>query len=177
MVNRRELKSIHEEAVLQHFKAHVEAQGRSLNVLDRPDPPEAIVEIDGRNTWIEITDAFLDERHAIGLTSSVCDDVEHRPDSGRLIVAPDESFSSALHVVIEAKYDKASMHKVSAKLGPGILLVGVFTPFTTAAEVAKDEAGAIAKLIFSKQEKIFEKIYVYDGYGQRKFHVLYSQDA
>ena len=177
MVSRRDLKSVHEEAVLQHFKAHLEAQGVILQILDRPEPPEAIVELDGERTWVEITDAFLDKKHAIGLTSGVCDDVKHIPDDGRLVVGPDEMFSTALHSVIEAKYDKKSMRAISADLGPGILLVGVFTPFTTAEEVTGTEATSIAQLVSTKPDKVFRTIYVYDGYGQRQFHVLHRQEA
>ena len=177
MVKRRDLKSRHEEAVLQHFKAHLEGQGVSLAILDRPEPPEAIVEMGGERTWIEITDAFLDMKHAIGITSGACDDVEHIPDDGRLVIAPDETFSIALHSVIEAKYDKDSMRAIAAAEGPGILLVGVFTPFTTAEEVARTEAASIAELISSKPDKIFSKIYAYDSTGERQFHILHRQEA
>ena len=86
MVNRRRLKDIHENAVIRQFKAYLEIDGVRLKVLDRPEPPEAIVDIDGKRTWIEITDAFLDKKHAIGLTSGACDDVEHVSDDGRLLL-------------------------------------------------------------------------------------------
>lgn len=177
MVARRDLKSRHEEAVLQHFKAHLEEQGIYLEILERPEPPEAIVEIGGGRTWIEITDAFLDRKHAIGVTSGACDDVEHIRDDGRLIIEPDETFSRALHSVIGAKYDKASMRAIAEAEGRGILLVGVLTPFTTAEEVAHTEAASIAELVLNKPDKVFSTIYVYDGYGERKFHVLHRHEA
>lgn len=175
MVNRRQLKDIHENAVIRQFKAYLEIDGVRLKVLDRPEPPEAIVDIDGKRTWIEITDAFLDKKHAIGLTSGACDDVEHVSDDGRLIIDPDATFSSVLHSVIEAKYDKASMHSIAKSLGSGILLVGIFTPFTTAEAIANQEAAAIAELASSKPIQVFESIYAYDGTGQRTFHVLYCR--
>jgi hypothetical protein len=177
MVSRRELKSVHEEAVLRQFATHLENEGGCLEVLGRPEPPEAIVKLNGERTWIEITDAFLDQDHAIGLTSGASDDMEHIPDDGRLIVEPDATFSSVLHSVIAAKYDKASMRSVAADLGPGILLVGVFTPFTTAEAVAHDEAAAVASLISNKPVKVFQTIYAYDGTGKRSFHALYRREA
>ena len=119
----------------------------------------------------------MDKTHAIGLTSSVCDDVNRKNDSGRLIVEPDGNFSNVFQSVIEAKYEKNSMHKTAAQLGPGILLVGVFTPFTTAEEVAIAEANSIIDLITSKPTKLFKKIYAYDGYGKRKFHLIYLHKA
>lgn len=174
MVARKDLKSVHEAAVLQHFKEHLGAQGIALDVLATPEPPEAIVEIGGVRTWIEITDAFLDQKHAIALTSGACHDTRHIPDDRRLIVDPDEVFASVLRSVIAAKYDKATMRAFAASEGPGVLLVGVFTPFATAAEVANDEAAAIADLVSGKADQIFDTIYVYDGYGRREFHVLYG---
>lgn len=177
MVNRRDLKKVHEEVVLQHFKAYLEAQGIGLEILDRPEPPEAIVRVGGERMWVEITDAFLDKQHAISLTSGACDDVTHIPDDKRLVFSPDEMFSSVLHAVIEAKYDKDSMRSIAAAEGPGILLVGVFTPFTNAEEVASTEAASIAALVSGKSDKVFCTIYAYDGTGQRQFHVLYREEA
>lgn len=177
MVSRRNLKHIHEAAVLRQFKEYLASNGIQLNVLERPEPPEAIVELNGKRTWIEITDAFLDKRHAISLTSGASDDVENKPDKRRLIVNPDETFSTVFRSVIEAKYDKNSMQSISANHGPGILLVGVFTPFTTASAVAHEESEIIAKMAAKKTVQVFEKIYVYEGTGQRSFHVLFHQDG
>lgn len=173
MVSRRDLKRVHEEAVLRQFKDHLERGGGRLEILERPEPPEAIVELNGIRTWIEITDAFLDRDHAIGLTSGASDDVDHVPDDGRLVLAPDETFSGVLHSVIEVKYDKASMRSIAEGQGPGVLLVGIFTPFTTAEAVAHDEALAVAELASSKPVQVFDTIYAYEGTGQRSFHVLY----
>ena len=177
MVSRRDLKNAHEKAVLQHFKAHLKVQGVTLEILDRPEPPDAIVEMGGKRTWIEITDAILDKKHAISLTTGACDDVEHIRDDRRLMVSPDEMFSCVIHSVIEAKYDKDSMRGIAAAEGSGILLVGVFSPFIKAQEVARTEATSIADLVSTKSEKVFSAIYVYDGYGQRQFHVLHRQEA
>ena len=97
MVSRRDLKSVHEEAVLSQFKAYLESKGCNLEILERPEPPEAIVELNGNRSWIEITDAFLDKDHARGLTSYAADNVTHVPDDGRLIFDPDAIFSKVLH--------------------------------------------------------------------------------
>lgn len=176
MVNRRDLKSTHEEAVLRHFKAHLEDKGVILQVLERPEPPEAIVEIDGKRTWVEITDAFLDDAHAKSVTSAACDNVARMPDGRRLILEPDETFSNVLRTVIEKKYEKASMRAIAASRGQGVLLVGIFTPFTTAALVSQDEAVAVADLVSRKSVKVFKMIYVYDGTGEREFHILHQTE-
>lgn len=177
MVNRRDLKREHEEAVLRKFGSYLDRRGIELRILGRPDPPEAIVEIDGKKTWIEITDAYLDESHAIGLTTGACDDVKHIPDAGRLVIAPDEIFSTVLYSVVKGKYEKPSMQKAVEIYGPGILLVGVFSPFTTAELVAYGEAAVVAEMVSKHPLQVFETIYVYDGAGERKFYVLYHRKA
>ena len=173
MVSRRELKTEHEDVVLRQFKEYISSKVMNLELLERPEPPDAIIELDGQRTWVEITDAFLDKEHAISLTTGACEDVEHLPDDRRLIIDPDASFSRVLHSVIEFKYAKAAMCKVAATEGLGILLVGIFTPFTMAEEVARIEGSAVTEIIASKARKIFESIYVYDGSGRREFHLLY----
>ncbi len=75
MVSRRNLKQEHELAVLNSFARPLKAEGKSLEILEQPDPPEAIVNIDKMKTWIEDADAFLDEEHARSLMNSIADDV------------------------------------------------------------------------------------------------------
>lgn len=101
MVSRRDLKGAHENAILRQFGNYLKDRQLCLTILEKPDPPDAIVMLNGNRIWIEIADAFLDQDHAIGLTSGTSDDVEHMPDDGRLIVEPDATFSSVLHGVIE----------------------------------------------------------------------------
>ncbi|MBD8697040.1 hypothetical protein [Stenotrophomonas sp. CFBP 13718] len=161
--------------MLRQFTTHLESVGISLDILERPEPPEAIVKLNGEVTWIEITDAFLDQDHAISLTSAAADDMAHISDDGRLVCDPDAMFSSVLHSVISAKYEKASMRSIANDLGPGILLVGVFTPFTTAEVVSHEESGAIAELVSSNSIAVFKAIYVYDGTGKRSFHALFPR--
>ncbi len=173
MVSRRDLKEAHEKYVLACFTEYLKQDGKILTIIEQPDPPEAIVEINGTKTWIEITDAFLDQAHARSLTTRAADDVCHIRDDKRLVIEPDVTFQAQLHGVISKKYDKTTMQRISAELGPGILLVGIFTPFNTAKLIVKEEKLNIAKLITKKSIPIFDKIYVYDGNNVRKFHVLF----
>lgn len=175
MLNRRDLKHEHESAVLHAFKAHLQAHGVSLEILGKPEPPDAIVKLNGERTWIEITDAFLDEAYAISLSAGASHQPKYPSGTPRLVYNPDETFSRVFHAVIEAKYDKATMRAIAAHQGPGILLVGIFTPFATARTVAQDEAVRIERLASSKPLQIFESIYAYDGTGQRHFHILYQR--
>lgn len=177
MVSRRDLKSAHEDSVLHGFGVHLGRAGVNFLIVERPDPPDALVELSGERTWIEISDAFLDERHAIGLTTLASDDVEHISDSGRLIVSPDEIFSEVIHSIIATKCDKESMLKCSERHGKGILLVGIFSPFTTAEAVAISESSEVEKIVTSRAVQVFRTIYAYDGVGSRNFYVLYESRA
>ena len=57
MISRRDLKNLHEEAVLHHFKVHLKSQGLNLEILGRPEPPEAMgwtpphLSASGRLNW------------------------------------------------------------------------------------------------------------------------------
>ncbi len=175
MVKRRDLKQAHEDAVLQQFSKYMKNLGNTFDVLDTPDPPEAIIEINAKKTWLEVTDAFLDKDHAIGLTTGVSEDAEHISDSGRLVIEPDKRFSTVLQSVIEAKYDKASMQSIFQEIGAGILLVGIFTPFASAADIVKSEAKRISDLVAQKSVKVFDTIYVYDVTGEIRFRLIYSE--
>lgn len=175
MVKRRDLKEVHEDAVLQDFSEYMGNLCGSFNVLEKPDPPDAIVEINGDRTWLEITDAFLDKKHVISLTTGASEDVRHVSDSRRLVINPNSTFSSVLQTVVEAKYDKESMRSIYQIQGAGILLVGIFTPFASAADIAQSEAKFISDLVAKKSLKIFKAIYVYDGTGQRNFYLIYRE--
>lgn len=175
MVSRRNLKSVHEEAVLRGFGDYLKNKDSILTILAKPEPPEAIVDIDGKINWIEVTDAFLDQDHAIGLTSGAADDVVHISDSKRLIYNPDAIFRASLLTVIEKKYDKSTMQSIALANGPGILLVGIFTPFNSARGIKSEEKSNIEYLVTKKSVKVFDQIYLYDGTGNREFHLVYQK--
>ena len=65
----RDIQATHEESVLNSFKNFLSTQDLELDVVDKPDPPDAIVQLAGMVTWIEITDAFHDANWARSITS------------------------------------------------------------------------------------------------------------
>ena len=166
MVKRREVQNEHEKAGLKRLGLYLDGLGSSFKMLANPDPPDAIVEIDGKKTWVEITDAFFDEDLAISETTYASEDKKHipHPKSGKPIANPKKIFQKVLHEVIEKKYDKKTMKQTYAKYGQGILLVCVHDPFSTSSMIARDEKQNISALVSQKTVKIFNKIYVYDCY-------------
>lgn len=130
-MKRNEIKDVHEVSVVESFKKHSISFNKIITVISKPEPPDAIITINGNTTWIEITDAFFSLELAESITTHVADDKLHKPvpKARRFCIEPDEQFSSILESVIVKKYDKGSIEKVYTQYGSGILLVGVINPF------------------------------------------------
>jgi hypothetical protein len=165
-MKRREVKIHHENSVLCSFTTHISNQGHKIEICDQPDPPDAEIFLDGEKTWIEITDAFFSMEFARSLSSYVPDDVLHIPSGGELEAEPDARFRATVANVVEKKYKKQSIRKVFNSMGPGILLVGLYSPF-----LGSENINQILKDI-SNQSKLydgrFSKIYVYEH--SHEFH-------
>ena len=107
MVERIDIKSKHEEAVLDSFASYLDRCGKKLELLCVPEPPDAVVEIDGVKEWIEITDSFHDEAYAQSVTSYAASNKKHRPSGGGC-TDPD-AYKSRMYENIEKKYSKNTM--------------------------------------------------------------------
>ena len=92
MVKRRDLKAANESAVLWEFSKYMEKIGNTFNVLETPDPPDAIIKINGRKTWLEITDVFISRDHAISLTTGASEDRELYQAEGNFFFNFDKTF-------------------------------------------------------------------------------------
>lgn len=162
-MKRKEIKNAHEKSVLSSFKEFKEKNGDTLNIISQPDPPDAIIEINGKKSWIEISDAFLSPELAKSITSYASDDKTHIPvpKDKRLVIDPDRQFSSILRKVIINKYTKSSIGKVFSEYGGGILLVGIINPFAYAKDLVVTEKEQILEKI-NLEEKRFHEIYFYE---------------
>ena len=165
-MKRREVKNTHEQAVLKNFEHYLLKLGKHFEVLNNPEPPDAIVKINGKINWIEITDAFLSKELAESITSYLAEDKSNKavPAKSREVYEPDMQFSEILSVTIQKKYNKESIKKVRDKFGRGILLVGAHTPFSSARDICQIERSNILKLI-SMEDDRFKEIYLYNGSG------------
>ena len=165
-MKRREIKNVHEQAVLNNFKHYLLNLGKILEVLNNPEPPDAIVKIDGKINWIEITDAFLNKEMAESITSFLAEDKPHKavPTKIRKVYCPDMQFNEILPETIQKKYIKNSIKKVRDEFGRGILLVGAHTPFSSARDICETERSSILNMIATEDDR-FKEIYLYDGSG------------
>lgn len=160
MVSRRKIKEAHENSVLASFGEYLKGKGQSLTVKTQPDPPDAFVEIDGTDTWIEITDAFYSQDVAISITSYGADDVPHRPSQGGLVVDPDKTTINKVVSVISEKLNKKTMIFIARSSGKGILLVGLYGPFFDLDEIANNLPEALKTDLANQQ--VFDSVYLYE---------------
>ena len=156
----REIQSAHEESVLASFTCYLNDQGVSLEVVERPDPPDAIVKIDNEMSWIEITDAFQNIDLAKSITSYASDDKPHQPYQNRVIYEPDKAACEKVREVILKKYNKMSMNDLLRQHGQGVLLVGAYTPLTSPEEIIELARESILSELAQKAP-VFKSIYLY----------------
>ena len=159
-MNHRDIQPAHEKAVLDSFKDYLESQGIKLAVIDRPDPPDAIVSIDGAPSWIEITDAFQSADWAQSITSYAAEDKPHKPYTRKLILEPDLQSCEKVQEVILKKVTKNTMKALSKTKGLGILLVGAYTPLTSPQEII-EQAGYSISAAIKKETPVFSSVYLY----------------
>ncbi|MDP5138738.1 hypothetical protein ORJ04_22590 [Rheinheimera baltica] len=168
----RDIQPAHEIAVLESFKIFLSKEGKTLRILSRPDPPDAIADIDGNTTWLEISDAFQNSEWARSITTYAADDKVHIPGGHGSTLNPDEASISIVTKVILNKYDKKTMNSIMAQYGPGILLVGLYTPMTFPEEVIEQAGPGILEVISSRTQ-IFRAIYLYrNSFDSHLFYKL-----
>lgn len=165
MVLRKDLKDAHENSVLSTFKDYMKEKGSILKVENRPDPPDALVEIDNNKTWIEITDAFFSDDVAKSITSYAAHDKTHQPSEGGLFIDPDEITSKRVESVIKKKLTKPTMTKLAKLHGSGILLVGLFGPFFDINDIENHLSPAFKSQLQNQQ--VFDSIYLYETCSEK----------
>lgn len=174
MPKRRALKAKHEQAVLDGFKKHLERCGHKVSVISQPDPPDAIIEVDGQRTWLEITDAWLDREFARRITTSASDDIPTFKGSSHRYGDFVERFEQEVLRVVQQKLNKKSLSTHAQINGPGTLLVGIFDAFSCASDLAVRKQKEINDLMLRGSiTRIFDNVFLYDGLGSRQFHHVY----
>ena len=166
-MKRRDVKEKHEESVLASFQKFLKSKGIDFTIVEKPEPPDAIILLGNRKSWIEITDAFLNGDLARSITSSTAEDVPHIPATKNVVLNPDELFIEKVREVVSKKYDKESISHVFKQYGSGILLVGLYSPFVGEKEML--EIISTVRDIKNENDKRFEKIYLYN-----EDHVFYE---
>ncbi|CCN38209.1 conserved hypothetical protein [Vibrio nigripulchritudo SO65] len=164
-MKRRDVKDSHERSVLDSFERYLSSKNSTLTVVERPDPPDAIVDIDDIRTWVEITDAFTNGEVARSITSAAAEDVPNWTCEETKILNPDESFESVLSNVIAKKLGNQQLQSMSSSSGAGILLIGIYSVFHDDSDLTRLSNVARDALTGSS---MFSEVYLY-SWGH-KFH-------
>ena len=129
MHNRKEIQDNHELAVLNEFIYWLNAQSdEKFKIIERPDPPDAIIKGNGRIEWLEHTDAYRSPEEAQEERSHVTlgENSFHRKEHP--IVSPDERIVAAVVSNLHSKLQKNSYEAVYEKYGQGTLIVSERDP-------------------------------------------------
>ncbi|MEX2474650.1 hypothetical protein [Marinobacter sp.] len=132
MATRREINSQHEKAVMDAaLHAHNQRMGTAFSIETQPDPPDAILVDSGNRTWMEHTDAFY-PGWAEDITSYAASDKSHKPMARGLHSDMDEQLAEAFIRVVVKKFGNEAYRPTIEKYGPGILIVGLESPWLDA---------------------------------------------
>lgn len=129
MKSRAEIQDAHELAVLAAGLAeHNRLHGFALQVISRPDPPDALLSDGSITTWMELTDAFFSEAWARDL-SSFTSIKGHEPMSQGVYMNMDNQLAEVFCDLLIKKASKQSYRPLVQQHGPGILVVGLESPW------------------------------------------------
>jgi len=130
MNRRTKIKEVHERAVLRDFLDWYNSKHNlKFEIIEEPDPPEAIVKSGDRTTWIEVVDVFLSGEYARDEYSYATPGETHIPMDPGPYVNMDEAFANHFVKVIQDKLTKKSYLTFKEQYGPGILVMGMRSPF------------------------------------------------
>ncbi|MFZ3119521.1 MAG: hypothetical protein WA159_14530 [Variovorax sp.] len=144
MPNRAAIQDAHEIAVLRAaLTEHNRLHGLTLELLSRPDPPDAILSDGKTTTWLELTDAFFSPEWARDLSSYAASE-KHIPMRSGPYMDMDALLAAKVCELICRKAAKSSYKPFISKYGPGILVVGLESPWLddeTLCEITRKWAG------------------------------------
>jgi len=126
---RKVVQKADEDAVLAAALAeHNRALGATLAVVSRPDPPDAVLSDGVQTTWLELTDAFFSDDWARDIVGYAAGE-PHRPMRQGFYVDMDAQLAHRFCDIVLQKAAKSSYRPFVQQHGPGILVVGLESPW------------------------------------------------
>lgn len=126
---RAENKSKHEEFYINAFiDWHRTAFGSCYEVVERPDPPDAIIRSEYTTTWVEISDIYWNKSWAKDVHTYSAIDEEHRPIPPGFHAGPDAQFAQQFVDVVGNKLSKSNYKEFFDSYGPGYLVLPIMYP-------------------------------------------------
>ena len=161
MHNRKEIQDNHELAVLNEFINWLNSQSdEKFKIIERPDPPDAIIKGDGRIEWLEHTDAYRSPEEAQEERSLMtpCEKPFHRNEHS--IISPDERISAVVVNNLHSKLQKDSYKTVYEKYGQGTLIVSERDPLFCS-DTLDNIKSALSSYFFFGDRGYFKQAYLF----------------
>jgi hypothetical protein len=129
MSARRDIQQAHERTQVALFLKWLNERYRSrFEVVEEPNPPEAIIRSGRTTRWVEVTTAFWSDEYAQDEYSYATPGEMHKPMGSGPFVGPDAKFAGRFVDVIRKKLEKKSYLPSKEAYGPGYLLVPIMYP-------------------------------------------------
>ena len=156
MNKRKEIKKEHERASVKNFLRWYNPE---YEIVEEPDPPEAIIKFGNKTTWIEVADIFFTWEYARDEYSYATPDETHIHMTPGPYFNKDEELANRFIKVLKDKLTKPSYLPFKRRCGPGILVIGMRSPFFNQETVVIMREKYQAEN-WSDDLKCFEKIYI-----------------
>lgn len=129
MDRRQYIKQAHERAQVAAFIGWLNSRYRAkFEVINEPNPPDAIIRSGRTTRWVEVTDAFWSDAFAKDEYSYVTPGENHTPMGKGPFVDPDVQFAARFVDVVRKKLEKRSYLSSMQEYGPGYLVVPIMYP-------------------------------------------------
>jgi hypothetical protein len=134
----RELKRNHETAVIDNFVDWLNrTSGSNWEVIDRPNPPDAIITDGGATFWVEHADLYRHWEEARSETSLLNPNKKHIPHSENPIYEPDRRTAMAFMTLLQDKLSSCSYRAAYEKYGQGFLIISERDPLFDKSTIAE----------------------------------------
>ncbi len=121
---RDKVSEAHQNAVIDQFVAYLNSDADSkFKIIDRPDPPDAIISDGTRTTWVEHTDLYRSGDEARDELSYVTPGEDHKPHTENPIHDPDNRIAKEFVNRMRDKLSKNSYAETFRNYGPGYLVI------------------------------------------------------
>jgi hypothetical protein len=123
-MGRKDIQNQHEESVIQEFMHwYAKYAQESFDIIERPDPPDAIVKSEKRFCWIEHGDIYRHPDDAREERSFANHEEDRFLHSEQVFINPDQDLFDAFVRVLNKKLSNTAYEKAVQSYGQGILLL------------------------------------------------------
>jgi hypothetical protein len=172
---RKPIKSGHESAVIEHFICWLAENGSpTYEVVERPDPPDAILKATQSYIWLEITDCYRSPEEAREEYSRITPGETPFIHTEHPIREPDARTAHSVLLTIAKKFTKDTYGTALKEHGPGILICCERDPLFSDSTLSKtcDLITDHKDELSTMNDGTFREVYLYHSAhpdGSRKF--------